>query len=113
MTQTTPTTRTIPDPRSPVDRRQRDGLRLLPRATTPEERRRRQQLNRLLGWLMALCGAVILAGSLIGLLHAPEVSVLINALLGALIAAQGRQRISWKDRRKADRRKSRTPAGVA
>jgi len=104
-----PAARGIPDPRNPVDRRQRDGLGLLPRARTAAERAKRERLNRLLGWLMMVLGVVCWVSSLYCLFQFHEVACAFSAFLAVLIAIRGLQFVTWQDRRKTDRRRPKPP----
>lgn len=95
---------TIPDPRSQTDRRQRDGLGLLPKAVSHEERLQRQHLNRLTGTFLTLFGTTVI---FLTISHSSQSPVLIwsaTMTLGTLIALKGVQMITWLDRRKAARR---------
>jgi len=96
----------MPDPRHPVDRRQRDGLGFLPRARTAAERARRERLNRLLGWLTMVFGVVCWVGSLYGLFQFQEVACAFSAFLAVLIALYGLRLVTWRERRKIDRRRT-------
>ena len=89
MSATRSEVKTIPDPRNPVDRRQRDGLGLLPRARTPLDRARRGGLNRLLGWLLLILGVMCWVSSLYCLFQFQEVACAFSAFLAVLIAIRG------------------------
>ena len=67
------------------DRRKKDGLGLLPVATTPDEREYRARLNKLAGLFLAGFGAFSAGGSS-DLLVAGSVQ---NAVLGMVMLGQG------------------------
>ena len=99
---------TIPDPRSQTDRRQRDGLGILPRATTPEERETRRRANLMIGGWLIVLGLVATLFSLRHLIRVPNFSAWMLLLLGAVVLAQGVALVRRKERRKADRRAQRS-----
>ena len=86
------------------DRRKKDGLGLLPVATTPDEREYRARLNKLAGLFLAGFGAFSAGGSS-DLLVAGSVQ---NAVLGMVMLGQGIYLMGRRDRRRRGRRKVRS-----
>ena len=97
----------IPDPRSQTDRRQRDGLGILPRARTPEERETRRRANLMIGGWLIVLGLVATSFSLRHLVRVPDFNAWTLLLLGAVVLSQGVVLVRRKERRKADRRAQR------
>ena len=98
----------IPDPRSQTDRRQRDGLGLLPRARTPEEREARHRANLLVGWWLIVMGLVTILSGLRNLIRTQDVTARVLLILGAIVLVQGVRLVRRKERRKVDRRAQRS-----
>ena len=94
----------IPDPRSQTDRRQRDGLGLLPRARTPEERKARHRANLLIGWWLIALGLVTTLSGLRNLIRTPNPTARVLLILGIIVLVQGVMLVRRKERRKVDRR---------
>ena len=94
----------IPDPRSPTDRRQQDGLGLLPRAKTPEEREARHRANLLIGWWLIALGLVTTLSGLRNLIRTPNPTARVLLILGIIVLVQGVMLVRRKERRKVDRR---------
>ena len=94
----------IPDPRSQTDRRQCDGLGLLPRAKTLEEREARHRANLLIGWWLIALGLVMTLSGLRNLIRTRDFTAGVLVLLGIFVLAQGVQLVRRKERRKANRR---------
>jgi len=94
------------EPRSARDRRQRDGLGLLPRSSDRWERQRRQRLNARVGWFMLVLGLTIWAAGLLGLVQTGEIAFAFGVAFGLTIAARGFQLGTWKDRRVGERRRT-------
>ena len=90
------------------DRRQKDGLGLLPRASTPDEHEYRARLNRLGGLFLSGFGALIAGGSgsliSLGSTH----SGLSGVVLGAVLLARGLYMVGKRERRRRGRRKVRS-----
>ncbi len=91
-----------------TERRRRDGLGLLPPASTPEQRYRRERANKVGGFVLVLIGSFVVGGSL-ALLQGqfgPEFG--FSLTLGLLILSQGLWLLGRRERRKhsrQDRRK--------
>lgn len=98
---------TIPAPRTPIDRRQRDGLGLLPRATSSKEREERARANRLVALVLTLFGAFVVVGSLTSLVVHQVALGVLALLLGLFILAQGVLLIRRSERRQSNRRRVR------
>ena len=97
----------MPDPRNPVDRRQRDGLGLLPRATSSREREQRARANRLVALVLTLFGALVVVGSLATLMVRPEQLGVLALSMGLFILGQGVLLARRPERRRSNRRKAR------
>ena len=95
----------MPNPRTPIDRRQRDGLGLLPRATSSEDRDKRARANRLVALVLTLFGAFVVVGSLTSLVVHPVALGVLALLLGLFILAQGVLLARRPERRQANRRR--------
>ena len=100
----------IPDPRSQTDRRQRDGLGILPRAKTPEERGARRRANLMVGWWLIVLGLVAILSGLLNLIRTQDVTARVLLILGAIVLVQGVMLVRRKERRKVDRRAQRSTA---
>ena len=98
---------TIPDPRTPIDRRQRDGLGLLPRATSSKEHEERARANWLVALFLTLFGAFVVVGSLTSLVVHQVALGVLALLLGLFILAQGVLLIRRPERRQFNRRRVR------
>ena len=96
-----------PNPRTPIDRRQRDGLGLLPRATNSRERKERARANRLVALVLTLFGAFVVVGSLTSLVVHPVALGVLALLLGLFILSQGVLLARRPERRQSNRRKAR------
>jgi len=94
------------DPRSALDRRQRDGLGLLPRSSDRWERQRRQQLNAQVGWFLLALGLTIWASGLLSLVQTRSIAFAFGVAFGLAIAARGFQLATWNDRRVGERRRT-------
>ena len=90
------------------DRRRKDGLGLLPVATSTDEREYRARLNRLAGLLLAGFGAFITGGSSSLLKSGTIQNAVLGMLLGAVMLAQGLYMIGRRERRRRGRRKVRS-----
>ncbi|WP_456829239.1 hypothetical protein [Deinococcus sp. UYEF24] len=94
------------------DRRKKDGLGLLPLATTPEERENRTLLNRLIGGILAGLGSFVVGGG-VGLLG-PQYkwNAAVSVILGVAMLGQGVYLIGKRERRQRGRRKVRAKEKV-
>ncbi|MGY2892546.1 hypothetical protein [Deinococcus sp. UYEF24] len=90
------------------DRRKKDGLGLLPVATSPDEREYRARLNKLAGLLLAGFGAFIAGGSSNLLASGSTQSAVLGMVLGAVMLGQGVYMIGKRERRRRGRRKVRS-----
>ncbi|WP_407571197.1 hypothetical protein [Deinococcus altitudinis] len=90
------------------DRRKKDGLGILPLATSPGEREYRARLNRLTGLLLAAFGAFIAGGSSNLLVSGSTQNAALGMVLGAVMLGQGVYMIGKRERRRQGRRKVRT-----
>ena len=98
---------TNPDFRSPIDRRQRDGLGLLPRATSSKDRDKRARANRLVALVLTLFGAFVVVGGLTSLVVHPVALGVLTLVLGLFILGQGVLLARRPERRQSNRRKVR------
>lgn len=94
------------------DRRQKDGLGLLPVARNPDEREHRTQLNKLVGLFLAGFGAFIAGGSSNLLVSGSTQNALLGIVLGAGMLGRGIYLIGRRERRRRGRRKVRTNGAV-
>lgn len=90
------------------DRRKKDGLGLLPVATSPDERAYREQLNRLSGMVLAGFGAFIAGGSSSLLVSGSTQNAVLGMLLGAVMLGRGLYMVGKRERRRRGRRKVRS-----
>lgn len=95
-----------PGGRRNKERRKKDGLGLLPRATTPSQRLIRERINRLIGFLLII-GGVLIVGRLIPAIERGKGSYVFVVVLAPLVIAQGVNLIGRRERRRTDRRKIR------
>ncbi|WP_407571196.1 hypothetical protein [Deinococcus altitudinis] len=95
-----------PNQRSGVERRQKDGLGLLPRATTPEERYRRGQYNQVAIILLIILGGVTALATLELILRQPGLfpSHWPGLVFGLILVAAGVGLAQRPERRREDRR---------
>jgi hypothetical protein len=93
-----------PDPRDPIDRRQRDGLGLLPRARTTQERQHRARANRAGAFTLIVFGSLVFLASLVLVFLHPASLAWLGVLSGSLILLQGVSLAGRRERRQADRR---------
>jgi len=97
-----------PGDRRHGERRKQDGLGLLTRARTPDARLARDRLNKLIGFLLVVGGAVIVGG-LIPSIQRGNGSSLFGVILALLVMVQGIGLIAKRERRRGrDRRRIRS-----
>ncbi|MGY2892543.1 prepilin signal peptidase PulO-like enzyme (type II secretory pathway) [Deinococcus sp. UYEF24] len=92
--------------RSGVERRQKDGLGILPRATTPEERYRRGQYNQVAIILLIILGGVTALATLQLILTQPPLlpSLWPGLIFGLILVVAGVGLAQRPERRREDRR---------
>jgi len=96
----------ISNRRNGVERRQKDGLGILPKATTPEERYRRRMYNQLISILLVL-GGVMTAFTTLGLMLSNRIPLSIlwpYPILGLILVVAGIGFAQRPERRREDRR---------
>lgn len=97
-----------PGERRHGERRKKDGLGLLPPARTPDARLARDRLNKLIGFLLVVVGAVIVGG-LIPAIQGGNGSFLFGMILALLVMGHGIGLIARRERRRGpDRRRIRS-----
>ena len=97
-----------PSDRRQGDRRQRDGLGILPRARTPDEAEYRARLNKLGGFFLSCFGALVAGGGGSLLASGFTLNGISGLALGATLFAQGLYVIGKRERRRRGRRRVRS-----
>ena len=97
----------ISNQRAGVDRRQKDGLGLLPRATTPEERYRRALYNQAAIITLVLLGGITALATLQVIYTHPALlhDLWPGPVLGLILVARGVHLALRPERRRDDRRR--------
>ena len=97
----------VSNPRSGVERRKKDGLGILPRATTPEERHKREQYNQIASITLISLGGITTLATLQMIYTQPAQLPALwpGPVLGLILFARGMYLALRPERRRDDRRR--------